>query len=354
MPYTESELVQFVAAKIDEILPPGEAVPGDSIIESPVAFIQRELKESANDILRQAPILQVKRVIKKGTKHFPSANAVQNGLVFSGGTNTINNDLVSINGVTYILNGVTFTGNPMPVTIAGDPDAGFNRRDIVVGNSSGTLEYIAGTPNAIPGLLDFPLTPEGKILVKKVILLYNGVDGFDKTYTNPPTVAATTNPNIRVIPSLTPQAYVIPCPTDFLRFVDIRLSTWKATVSELIPQEDPRYIEQQNIKWTRGTELKPVGAMVSFTEYISAEIVSGIENTGLAIECFTSKTLPTIQAFRYVPQVAPTLMPDDLVDAMVYQCAGRVLLIMQQPEKAQLAFSRVASYYSNKFGVTGS
>jgi hypothetical protein len=240
MPYTEAELVQFVAAKIDEILPPGEDVPGDSIIEAPIAFIQRELKESGYHILSQAPIIQVKQVLKKAVKHF--------------GT---------------------------------DPDS------------------------------------------------------------------PATNPNVRVIASNTPTAYVIPCPTDFLRFLSIRLSTWKATVTELIPEESEEYLSQQNIKWTRGTELKPKAALISFTDYISAEINSGFKNIGLAIECFSSKTTPTITQFNYVPKVEPTAMPDDLVDAMVWECAGRTLLIMKQPDGAAIAFAQVQKFFANKYGVIG-
>jgi hypothetical protein len=239
-PYTEAELVQFVAAKIEEILPPGEGVENDSIIEAPIAFIQRELKESGYHILSQAPLIQVKQVLKKAEKHFP---------------------------------------------------------------------------------------------------------------VNPPSPAI--NPNVRVIPSSTQTAYVIPCPTDFLRFLSIRLSTWKANVTELIPEESPEYLAQQNIKWTRGTELKPKAALISFSDYLETEKNEAFKNIGLAIECFSSRTAPTIAQFNYVPKVSPEQMPDDLVDAMVWECAGRTLLIMKQPERAAIAFAQVQKFFANKYGVIG-
>jgi hypothetical protein len=353
MAYTESELVQLVAAKIDEILPPGENVPSGALIEAPIPYIEKELKESGYHILRQAPVTQIKQVIKKATTHFPQSPAAFTGLITVGGTNVTNNNLVSINNVNYNINGNPYGGNPMPVTVASDPAAGQNRRDIIVGNDLGELEYIVGTPNANPDLLDFPNTPAGKVLVMKVIILDNESGGFTKTYTGGTTVGSASNPTVRLVASNTANAYLVPCPTDFLRFINIKLSTWALPVSELIPEEDPKYREQKAIKWTRGTELKPKAALVSFSDYVAGEINATYPNLGLAVECFSSKTLPTLSAFHYVPKVTPTSMPEDLVDAMVWECAGRTLLIMKQAERAAIAFQQVQRYFSNKYGLIG-
>lgn len=353
MAYTESELVQLVAAKIDEILPPGENSPGSVFIEAPIAYIEKELKESGYHILRQAPITQVKQVIKKATTHFPFAPSAFNGLTNVGGTNVTNNNLVSINSVSYNINGKPYGLNPMPVTIASNPTAGLNRRDIIVGNELNQLEYIAGTPNANADLLDFPNVPTGKILVMKVIILDDGDGGFDKTYINGTVTQSASNTPVRLIPSDTAGAYIIPCPTDFLRFLNIKLSTWALPVSELISEENPRYREQKTIKWIRGTELKPKAALISFTDYIPQEINVAYPNLGLAIECFSSKTYPALSSFYYVPKVEPTAMPEDLVDAMIWECAGRTLLIMNQAQRAALAFAQVQRFFTNKYGLIG-
>jgi hypothetical protein len=92
---------------------------------------------------------------------------------------------------------------------------------------------------------------------------------------------------------------------------------------------------------------------VSFSNYVAGEINATFPNIGLAIECFSSKSLPTLSALHYVPKVAPTAMPEDLVDAMVWECAGRTLLIMNQPQRAGIAFEQVKRYFSNKYGVIG-
>lgn len=242
MAYTESELVQLVAAKIDEILPPGENVPGGAMVEAPIPYIEKELKESAYHVLRQAPVIQVKQVIKKANFHFP----------------------------------------------VGHPD--------------------------VPGV----------------------------------------NPAIRIFEGDTDGVYMVPCPTDFLRFLNIRLSTWSTSVSELIEEQDPKYRKQKTIKWTRGTELKPAAALVSFSDYEAGEINASFQNNGLAIECFSSRTVtPTLSSLNYVPKTAPIDMPEDLVDAMVWECAGRTLLIMNQAQRAGIAFEQVKRYFSNKYGVLG-
>ena len=354
MVYTESGLVQLVAAKIDEILPPGENVPGGALIEAPIPYIEKELKESAYHVLRQAPVIQVKQVIKKATTHFPIVPAAFTGLTGVGGITSVNNMLTSINNVSYNISGTPYGLNPMPIIVSADPAAGSNRRDIIVGNNLNELEYITGLSNVNPDLLDFPNTPSGKVLVMKVIVLDNGAGGFTKSYISGPIASSASNPAVRIFEGDTNGVYMVPCPTDFLRFLNIKLSTWAVSVSELIEEQDPKYRKQKSISWTRGTELKPAAALVSFSDYQSGEINSTYPNNGLAIECFSSRTVvPTLAAFNYVPKTAPVDMPEDLIDAMVWECAGRTLLIMNQAQRAAIAFEQVKRYFSNKYGVLG-
>lgn len=231
----------MVVAKIDEILPPGEDVSGVDLIEAPIAFIEKELKESAYYILRQAPVVQVMHVLKKADKHFP----------------------------------------------IGDPDT--------------------------------PLT----------------------------------NPDVRIFEGDTQNVYLVPCPVDLLRVINIKLSTWAVPVSELIPEQHPKYRQQKTIKWTRGTELKPKAALVAFSDYLEVEKHPSFKNIGFAIECFSSVSIPTLSYLHYVPKIKPEDMPDDLVDPMVWECAGRTLVIMNQPERAAIAMQQVQRFFTNKYGMMG-
>jgi hypothetical protein len=241
MAYTEQELVQMVVAKIDQIMPPGENIEGGTTIDSPVPYIEKELKESGYHVLRQAPDVQIKQVIKKATKHFP------------------------------------------------------------VGS------------------------------------------------TNPDTPA--TNPNTRII--FAGGITKIPLPTDFLRFIDIQLENWLVPVSGLMKQTDPKYIREKSIPMLRGTEIKPKAALVSFSDYIGEEIVAGFQNVGLAVECFSNKVEPTTFTLHYVPKTAPTAIPEDLIDAMLWECAGRTFVLMNKKDRAEQAFNQVNRYFSNKYGLYG-
>lgn len=237
--YTEIELVQMVMAKIEQIMPPGEGIEAGATIESPVAYIEQELAESANYILRQAPVIQVKQLVKKVGKHFP----------------------------------------------VGDP----NEPD----------------PN--------------------------------------PDVALTYDSNTGIS--------LVPLPVDFLRFVNILLSSWVVPVSELIPESDDKYRREKTIPVLRGNELKPRAALVTFNEYAADKINANFTNVGLAVECFSNKTEPTLTYLNYIPKTAPTKIPDDMRDAMLWECAGRTFILMDMKTRADAAFNQVDRYFSNKYGV---
>lgn len=166
--------------------------------------------------------------------------------------------------------------------------------------------------------------------------------------TNPDTPG--TNPDIRLIYDSETQIAIVPCPQDFLRFIGIELSTWKLPVVELLKQEDPKYRKQKNNWDHRGTETKPVAALIGFTDYVNDEISADWPNRKIAIECFSSKTTPTITALHYVPKLDAIEMPDDLIDPMLWMCAARALRIMRQTEASNTAKGVVEEYFGYKFG----
>lgn len=350
MAYTIDDLIQRVSSKIDEVVPKGDNVEAGALSEAPVNFIEEEMDRSAEFILRMGPVTMVKQAMVKAAKHFPVAPTAFNGLTNVGGTNVTNNNLVSINSVSYNINGVPYGLNPMPVTIASNPAAGLNRRDIIVGNDENELEYIAGSANANPDLLDFPNVPVGKVLVMKVIILDDGAGGFTKTYIGGQTFGLASNPNVRLIYNDNTGISLVPCPTDFLRFISIELSNWSMPVMELLKQEDPKYRIQKNNRDHRGTALKPKAALVGFTDYLPSEINASYPNRNVAIECFSSKTAPTLTAFHYIPKTSAINLPEDLIDPMLWMCAARALRIMRQFPAAEAAKGVVEEYFGYKFG----
>ena len=158
------------------------------------------------------------------------------------------------------------------------------------------------------------------------------------------------NPNVRVIYDTTEKIAVVPCPQDFLRFISIQLSTWKMPVMELLKQEDPKYRKQKNNYEHRGTETKPIAALIGFTDYVEDEISADWPNRNIAIECFSSKTTPTLTALHYVPKTKAVDLPEDLIDPMLWMCAARTLRIMRQYDAAVAAKGVVEEYFGYKFG----
>lgn len=161
------------------------------------------------------------------------------------------------------------------------------------------------------------------------------------------------NPAVRLIYDAVTGISVVPCPTDFLRFLTIELSDWEVPSTELLEEGDPKYRMQKNNSIKRGTAKKPQAALIGFTDYVAGEIDANFSNKGTAIECFSSKSVPTISRFHYVPKTAAIDMPDDLIDAVCWEAASRTLYMMQQPEKAGVARQQVLIYFQNKYGIIG-
>ena len=224
---------------------------------------------------------------------------------------------------------------------------------------------------------------------------------------------------------------IIPLPEDFVRFVSLKLNSSKKEITELISSQDPQYRLQQNNPYTSGTRHKPVGALVSFTDYADSsnfknnsnsavntnllqrkytidangnfttnQTLSGLNNSfsglatddvivlkgqtnprengtylvnasgsptklsknfntitesgtvfatgqvnNMAIEFFKANaTSDTIEKFAYIPRLLAEEIPDGLIDPLCYHCAGRVLESLQRPTEAQFMYTKANSY----------
>ena len=236
---------------------------------------------------------------------------------------------------------------------------------------------------------------------------------------------------------------IIPLPEDFIRFVSIKLNSSKKEVTELLSSQDPQYRLQQNNPYTSGTRYKPVGALVSFSDYsnssdfrkntspnsgfntnlllqkhtidtngyfTSNQTLSGLNNSfsglatndkiiltaqtvesengvylvlasgsptklssntdstviggtryatgqvnNMAIEYFKANaTSDTIEKFSYIPRLIAEDIPDGLIDPMCYHCAGRVLESLQRPQEAQVMYTKANTYLTvYKEGLIG-
>lgn len=162
-----------------------------------------------------------------------------------------------------------------------------------------------------------------------------------------------TNPPIRLIYDVPTGISLVPTPVDYLRFFSILLSGWDVPVTELIEEGDPKYRIQKNNSIRRGTAKKPYAALVSFADYEAGEIAEGFYNKGSAIECFSNKTIPAIEAFYYIPEIKAINVPPSLIDAVCWDAASQTLAMMGQQDKADKALMISERYFGNMYGLVG-
>lgn len=108
---------------------------------------------------------------------------------------------------------------------------------------------------------------------------------------------------------------LVECPEDFLRFLSLQLAAWKRPVYELTDPRTDLYRLQFNSRSASDT-YNPV-------------VVLTPNSTGAtgkqALQAFPGGDSPTIASFEYVGTTAPENMPDELLDAMLWETAGRAL-----------------------------
>lgn len=232
---TKEELVDWVIAKIDEVMPDDANGASELIQEAPVGFIEDELDRSADFIIRNAPSELLAPLIKTGEFHATVApgNAVESRLVIDG----------------------------------------------------------------------------------------TSLIGF----------------------------FVLP--TDFKRFMSLKISGWQKPIFELMKREDPRYKLMHN-QHRGGTWRKPQGVLIPFSRYVADEINALWENSGMAIEIFRAKTnADTVEYFEYIPTTLAADIPEELQDAVAWICASRALQILGKDNESKLAQERAEIQLQFKIGT---
>jgi len=117
---------------------------------------------------------------------------------------------------------------------------------------------------------------------------------------------------------------LLPLPDDYLRFVSLMMEEWDRPVTRYFSDITPIY-KQQVYERRRATSEKPMAFLVPFDNAVKRALHAV---PGGALESLT-----------YVPKLEPDDMPDDYVDAMVWDAVARIFLILRQGELAGVAFN---------------
>lgn len=123
----------------------------------------------------------------------------------------------------------------------------------------------------------------------------------------------------------------IQAPDDFLRLVSFRMSDWQRPVTELAVKGDAISMRQYN-KHIRGKTAKPVGVLAK-------------NDTGIIIEYFSTKKSPhSLSEFLYIKKdAAENINNTQMIDALTWICAGKVLSILGNAQLAQNAYDNAQS-----------
>jgi hypothetical protein len=120
----------------------------------------------------------------------------------------------------------------------------------------------------------------------------------------------------------------------FLRLHSFQMSEWSRPVTVPITPIDPKY-DLQKSKYSRGGIDKPV---VVLTWYGTTKVV----------EYYSVITAHTLGHFRYVPITLPEELQDNMVDALTWLIAEKVLQITGQLDLAKLAYEKCVKCFENQ------
>ena len=129
----------------------------------------------------------------------------------------------------------------------------------------------------------------------------------------------------------------IPLASNFLRFVSLKMADWKREITDPITTSDKRYKLQQN-KYTRGGVAKPV-AVFSFRTIESAQT--------RVVEYYSIKTSHNVDWLYYIQETEAENIPDNLMDALTWYCAGLVLQVTERVDLDKVAFEQAVMCYQN-------
>ena len=129
-------------------------------------------------------------------------------------------------------------------------------------------------------------------------------------------------------------------PGSFLRLSSLRMADWKKDIITPISPENPIYAKQQ-FEFRRGTPNFPVAVL-------NWKIISGVNKR--TIEYYSVNTSHVIEKLLYIPErtvesfltVNPNLLP-----ALAWQCASKVLQIFEKDGLAKIAQERVTQSFNN-------
>jgi len=173
------------------------------------------------------------------------------------------------------------------------------------------------------------LMPEGEGVQFEVQDLVNFTDTLDVQ------INAFLDPSAKFIHQTAPLTYIdgslcttepvnnndgtgyVETPTDYIRLQSFKMSLWEREVNEAITPQEPAYKLQTNT-YTRGGKSKPVCVIMQ-------KNVSGAIKKAIQYYSLDTDDTHTVEQFIYIPEVVAESVQTNLIEALTWACASKVL-----------------------------
>ena len=138
---------------------------------------------------------------------------------------------------------------------------------------------------------------------------------------------------------------IIDVPTDYLRFLMVKVDNWLRPVASLVTPDSNVYRLLWN-QYHTATYQQPMAAAVPAN--LDMDFYGNLNSVGLQIEIFPYSELnDSLETFAYVPVRPAEQTPDLLIDALVWAAVRNVALILRQGDVAQYAEQLLAASIAN-------
>ncbi len=327
-------LKNLVSSRIDEVIPVGSVVQGQTAIETPIDAIEDELDFSAEFVTRVGNIEQLFPALVSDLKYFHD----HNNITKSDGSK-VAADTDQLKFIKTDLSAII----PLPEDFLRfvSLKLSSSKKEITELLSSQDPQYRLQQNN--------PYTSGTRH--KPVAALVSFTDYADSSnYKN--------NSNSAINTNLLQRKYTVDANGNFT--TNQTLSGLNNSLSGLAT-DDVIVLKGQTNPRENGTYLvNASGSPTKLSKNFNTITDSGtIFATGqvnnMAIEFFKANaTSDTIEKFAYIPRLLAEEIPDGLVDPLCYHCAGRVLESMQRPQEAQAVYTKANTYLTvYKEGLIG-
>jgi len=334
MARTREFLKNLVSSRIDEVIPVGNVVQGQTAIETPIDAIEDELDFSAEFVTRVGNIEQLFPALVSDLKYFHD----HNNITKSDGSK-----------VAADTDQLKFIKTDLSVIIPLPED--FLRFVSMKLNSSKKeiTELISSQDDQYRLQQNNPYTSGTRH--KPVAALVSFTDYNDASnYKN--------NSNSSINTNLLKRKYTIDANGNFT--TNQTLSSLNNSLSGLAT-DDVIVLKGQTNPRENGTYLvNASGSPTKLSKNFNTITDSGTtfatgQVNNMAIEFFKANAASdTIEKFAYIPRLLAEEIPDGLVDPLCYHCAGRVLESLQRPQEAQVLYSKANTYLTvYKEGLIG-